>query len=48
VLATTTMEATDRDCPMFQTFDSDSETVDGYAGLSDTAVADFLRPHIAP
>jgi hypothetical protein len=47
VLATTTMEATDSDCPMFQTFDSDTETVDGYAGLSDTAVADFLRPLIA-
>ena len=47
VLATTTMEATDTDCPMFQSFDSDSETVDGYDGLSDTAVADFLRPHIA-
>jgi hypothetical protein len=46
VLATTSMEATDTDCPMFQTFDSDTETVDGYAGLSDTAVADFLRPHI--
>ena len=46
VLATTTMEATDTDCPMFQSFDSDSETVDGYDSLSDTVVADFLRPHI--
>ena len=45
-LATTAMEATDADCPMFQSFDSDSETVDGYASLSDSAVADFLRPHI--
>ena len=48
VLATTTMEATNADCPMFQSFDSDSETVDGYASLSDSAVADFLRPHIMP
>ena len=48
VLATTTMEASDTDCPMFQSFDGDSDTVDGYAGLSDTAVADFLRPHMAP
>jgi hypothetical protein len=47
VLATTTLEATETDCPMFQTFDGDSDTVDGYATLSDTAVADFLRPHIA-
>ena len=46
-LATTTIEATDSDCPMFMTFDGDSDTVDGYASLSDSAVADFLRPHIA-
>jgi hypothetical protein len=47
-LATTTMEATDADCPMFWTFDGDEDTEDGYASLSDTAVADFARPHIAP
>ena len=46
-LAQTTAEATDSDCPMFMNFDSDSETVDGYASLSDSTVADFLRPHIA-
>jgi hypothetical protein len=46
VLATTTMQATDSDCPMFQSFDSDSESVDGYADLPDAAVADFLRPHM--
>jgi hypothetical protein len=45
-LAQTTVEATDSDCPMFMSFQSDSETVDGYATLSDAAVADFLRPHI--
>ena len=45
-LAKTSMEATDADCPMFQTFESDTETVDDYAELSDSAVADFLRPHI--
>jgi hypothetical protein len=43
---TTTVEASASDCPMFQTFHSDTETVDAYASLSDTAVADFLRPHI--
>src|SRR5207237_1651549 len=45
-LAETTLEATSSDCPMFQNFHSDSETVDAYASPSDTAVADFLRPHI--
>ena len=30
------------------TFNGESETVDGYASLSDTAVADFLRPHVTP
>lgn len=45
-LAKTTAEATNTDCPMFMTFNGESETVDGYASLSDTAVADFLRPHI--
>jgi hypothetical protein len=47
-LATTTVEATDADCPMFWSFDGDADTEDGYASLSDSAVADFLRPHIAP
>lgn len=46
-LATTTLEATDADCPMFWTFDGDADIQDGYASLPDTAVADFLRPHIA-
>ena len=45
-LAQTSVEASSTDCPMFQTFHDDTETVDGYANLSDTAVADFLRPHI--
>jgi hypothetical protein len=46
-LATTTLEATDAECPMIWSFSSDSETADGYASPSDTAVADFLRPHMA-
>jgi hypothetical protein len=46
-LAETTLEATDSDCPMFENFDNPSDTVDDYASLSDSAVADFLRPHIA-
>jgi hypothetical protein len=45
-LAQTTVEATDTECPMFMSFDGDSETVDAYASPSDSAVADFLRPHI--
>ncbi len=45
-LAKTTAEATNAQCPMFMTFQGDSETVDGFATLSDSAVADFLRPHI--
>jgi hypothetical protein len=45
-LAKTTAEATGSDCPMFMNFDNDSETVDAYASLADSAVADFLRPHI--
>jgi hypothetical protein len=45
-LAETTVEATDSNCPMFMSFSSESETVDGYASLSDSAVADFLRPHV--
>ena len=45
-LATTTIEATDADCPMFWTFDGNSDTDEGYASLSDSAVADFLKPHI--
>jgi hypothetical protein len=46
VLATTTAEATDTDCPMFASFESDSDTVDDYDELSDATVTDFLRPHI--
>lgn len=48
ILGETTMEATGTNCPMFMSFDSDSDTVDGYASLSDSAVADFVRPFIAP
>ncbi len=45
-LAETTAEATSSTCPMLMSFDGESDTVDGYASLSDSAVADFLRPHI--
>jgi hypothetical protein len=31
---------------MLMSFDGESDTVDAYASLSDSAVADFLRPHI--
>ena len=46
-LATRTIEASAAECPMFQSFGSDTEVVDGYASLSDTIVADFLRPYIS-
>lgn len=45
-LAKTTAEATSNECPMFMTFQGESETVDGYASLPDTVVNDFLRPHV--
>ncbi len=45
-LAKTTAEATRSECPMFQTFSGESDTVDAYASLPDATVADFLRPHI--
>jgi hypothetical protein len=45
---TSTVEATGSDCPMLVSFDNDSETVDQYASLSESAVADFLRPHMTP
>jgi len=47
-LAQTTVEATGSDCPMFWSFDGDSDMDEGYASPADSAVADFLRPHIAP
>ena len=43
---TRTVEATNNDCPIIQSFSSESETVDGYASLSDAVVTDFLRPHM--
>ena len=45
-LGQTTAEATDTDCPMFASFDSESDIIDDYASLSDSVLADFLRPHI--
>jgi hypothetical protein len=45
-LATRTVEATDSQCPMFESFSSDTETLDDYASPSNSAVADFLRPHM--
>ena len=45
-LAETTVEATSTDCPMFMNFDGTSDTVDGYASPADSAVTEFLRPHM--
>jgi hypothetical protein len=44
---TSTVEATSQDCPSFVSFQSDSETIDMYAQPVDSAVADFLRPHMS-
>lgn len=43
---TATIEATSQDCPSFVSFRGDAETIDMYAQPSDTAVADFMRPHM--
>ena len=45
-LAEKAVEAKDSGCPMFETFGSDTDTVDDYPRLSDSIVADFLKPHI--
>lgn len=45
-LAESTLEATDTDCPMFENFQNDSDTIDDFASPSSSAVADFLRPHM--
>lgn len=45
-LAEKSVEATDTDCPMLVSFEGDSDIVDDYASPSDSAIADFLRPHI--
>jgi hypothetical protein len=46
-LGETSVEATNQDCPMFQNFDGDNQTVDGYASVPDSTVAEFLKTHIA-
>jgi hypothetical protein len=46
-IAQRTAEATDSNCPMLASFEGNSDTVDDYALLPDTVVADFVRPHIA-
>jgi hypothetical protein len=45
-LGTTTLQATDAECPMFENFSGDSDTIDDYASPSDSAVADFLRAYV--
>jgi hypothetical protein len=45
-LAQSVVEASDTDCPMFESFTSDGETLDDYASPSRAAVADFLKPHV--
>jgi hypothetical protein len=45
-LAQSMVEATDTDCPMFESFSSEGETLDDYASPSRAAVADFMKPHV--
>ena len=45
-LAQKTVEATNADCPMLAFFNGDADTIDDYASLPSTVVADFLRPHM--
>lgn len=45
-LAQTTAQATNAQCPSYQTFRGEAEMIDGYASLPDGVVADFLRPHM--
>lgn len=45
-LGTTTLQATDAECPMFENFSGTSDTIDDYASPSDSAVADVLRPYM--
>ena len=33
-------------CPMFQSFENESDVVDGYARPSDASINDFLKPHM--
>lgn len=48
LLDQTSVEANDTECPMFASFDNPDETIDDYDRLSDSAVNDFLKKHIAP
>lgn len=45
-LADQSIEANDETCPMFASFDSDNQTIDDYASLSDSALSDFVRPYV--
>ena len=45
-VAETTVNADSDRCPMFQSFESESDVVDGYARPADTAIADFIKPHM--
>lgn len=48
MLGQTTLEANSTDCPMFQTFNGNADTVDGYASPVDSAVTEFLKQYVAP
>lgn len=45
-IAESTVSADSDRCPMFQSFESTSDVVDGYARPADTAIADFMKPHM--
>lgn len=46
-VAETTIEANDDSCPMFQSFEGTSDTVDGYARPTEPAITEFVKPHMA-
>lgn len=47
-LASTTIRAGDKDCPMFVTFDEGELEIDEFAVPSDSELTKFLRPFVQP
>jgi hypothetical protein len=47
-LTSKTIEATDKDCPSFVTFDEGEDSVDRYAEIPDNQVVAVLKPFVQP
>lgn len=47
-LTTKTIEATDKDCPSFATFDEGEDSVDRYAEIPDNQIVALLKPFVQP